>query len=113
MKKLRIKTKISLENIIRSVESALAWSEKTDETQKARERSIGHRYNNTMESNVSDLGLDDYAKFLNGLKQSLIQYGKENNNAEILSRANEFLLQNSNADAQLNTILLYLKSEKF
>jgi len=71
---------------------------------------LGARY--VASSTVSDLGLDDYGKFLNELQQSLLKYAKENNNIEMLSKASKLLSENSSIDADLNTILLYLKSEK-
>jgi hypothetical protein len=56
--------------------------------------------------------LDDYSKFLLELKQSLIQYGRQNKNAEILNRANKFLTGDGDINTDLNTILLFLKSEQ-
>src|SRR5437762_419650 len=84
------KTTITIESVIRSVESALAWQEKIDEAEYARERSLAYGYDSD-ESMVVDLGLDDYAKFLSELKQSLIEYGRQSKNSEILTRANNFL----------------------
>jgi len=40
----------------------------------------------------------------------LIKYGRQNNNAEILDRANKFLTDNGDINTDLNTILLFLKS---
>jgi len=102
---------ISLDTVIASVENALAWNEKIIEANTQRERSFGHEYLST-DSTVADLGLDDYSKFLFELKQSLIQYGKQNKNAEILDRANKFMTDNGDINTDLNTILLFLKSEK-
>lgn len=104
---------ITLDNLIRSVESALAWSEKIDEADDARRRGIGARYAHS--TSTTDLGLDDYGKFIVELKQSLIEFSTRNNNAEILSRANSLLSEDetdASLIASLNTILLYLKSEK-
>ena len=99
---------ISLDNLIHSVESAITWSEKIDEAESVRERSFGFERGGIVE----DLGLDDYSKFLDELKASLTQFGKDNNNSEILSRANQFLSENRSIYADLNTILLYLQSQK-
>jgi lipopolysaccharide export system ATP-binding protein len=106
----RDKTEVSLENIISSVESALAWQEKINEEELQRERSIGYNYS-TDDSMVADLGLDDYSKFLFEVKKSLIEYGKQNKNAEILNRANSFLAEEGDIKTDLNTILLFLKSD--
>ena len=102
---------VSLENIIASVENALAWNEKIIEANTQKERSFGHQYISA-DSTIADLGLDDYSKFLFELKQSLIQYGKQNKNAEILNRANKFLNDDGDINTDLNTILLFLKSEQ-
>ena len=103
---------ITLDNLIRSVQSALTWSDNIDEADAARRRGIGARYANS--NSTSDLGLDDYGKFLFELRESLIEFSTKNNNTEVLSRANSLLSGEDDAsiDAALNTILLYLKSEK-
>jgi len=100
----------SIDKLIASVQNAINWSEKIDEAQKLRDRSIGSRYNDS--TIVEDLGLDDYYKFLNELKISLVAFGKNTNNHEILNRANLFLSEERNIYSDLNTILLYLNSEK-
>ncbi len=102
---------INLENLIASVENALAWNEKIIEENAEQERSFGHQYVSA-DSTIADLGLDDYSKFLVELKQSLIQYGKQTKNAEVLDRANKFLTDNGDINTDLNTILLFLKSEQ-
>jgi ABC-type multidrug transport system ATPase subunit len=101
----------SLENLIVSVENALAWNEKIIQANTQSERSFGHQYISTA-ATIADLGLDDYSKFLLELKQYLIQYGKQNKNAEILERANKFLTDDGDINTDLNTILLFLKSEQ-
>ncbi len=106
----RGENKITLESLIHSVESAVNWTEQIDEAQAARDRSIGARYNNS--STVEDLGLDDYYKFLNELKVSLVEFGANTGNTEISSRAALFLTDDRGIYSDLNTILLYLKSEK-
>ena len=110
----RGENKISLENIIRSVESALSWTEKIEEAESARQRGFGYQYGKDESITVDDLGLDDYTKFLNEIKQSLILYATENNNKEVLSRANQLFIDELSISihTDLNTILLYLKSEK-
>ena len=100
---------VSLENVIRSIESALAWSQKINEADNERRRSLGARYAN--QNTANDLGLDDYGKFLSELQKSLIQYSTNNNNIEVLTRAKR-LAESSDINADLNTILLFLKSEK-
>ena len=100
---------LTLDNIIASVQNALAWNEKIIEANTQQERSFGHQYIST-DSTIADLGLDDYSKFLVELKKSLIKYGRQNKNAEILDRANKFLTDNGDINTDLNTILLFLKS---
>jgi lipopolysaccharide export system ATP-binding protein len=103
---------ITLDNLIRSVQSALTWSDNIDEADAARRRGIGARYANS--NSTSDLGLDDYGRFLVELRESLVEFSSKNNNTEVLSRATTLLSGEDDAsiNAALNTILLYLKSEK-
>ncbi|HET9825145.1 MAG TPA: LPS export ABC transporter ATP-binding protein [Chitinophagaceae bacterium] len=102
---------VPLENIRRSVESALAWQEKIEEGEYQRERTLGHGYISN-DNIVTDPGLDDYAKFLVELKQSLLEYGKRHKNPELLKRANDLLAEGGDVVTDLNTILLLLKSEE-
>ena len=106
----RDKDKISLENIIRSVESALVWAEQIAEADSARQRNFGFEYGDAEGAAFEDLGLNDYTRFLSELKQSLISYATENNDEEILSRANQLFNDDLSVSTDLNTILLHLKS---
>ena len=100
--------KITLDNLVRSIESALSWSSQIEEARTTRDRSFAPE---KADSNL-DLGIYDYDKFLLELKRSLITFARDNNNQEVLSRAN-VLLDDENATVSLlNTILLYLKSEQ-
>lgn len=107
----RGKRNVPLENIIRSVESALALRDKIQEAEYERERSLGYGYISG-DNMTANLGLDDYTKFLSELKQSLLDYGKQHRNAEIIKRANKFLEEGGDVVTDLNTILLFLKSEQ-
>lgn len=102
--------KITLDLLIRSVESAINWSQQIDEASAARDRGIGARYNSSSE--VDDLGLDDYTRFLEDLKFSLAEYALENNKKEIMTKVEIMLAEPESTNTILNTILLYLKSEK-
>jgi lipopolysaccharide export system ATP-binding protein len=99
----------SLENVIRSLESALAWNQKINEADNERKRGLGGRY--ASQNTADDLGLDDYGKFLSELQESLIEYSTNSNNIEVLSRAKK-LNESTDINADLSTILLFLKSEK-
>lgn len=101
---------ISLAALIQSVESAVRWSEQIEINEAARDKSVGAIYDSSGVT-IDDLRPDDYSKFLNELKESLIQFGKKNNNAEIISRAELFLTGDRSPYADLNTFLLFLKSE--
>jgi len=103
--------KISLESIIHSIKSGIAWSEKIGEAESERQKSFGYHVGTSIGATIQELGLDDYTKFLEELKASLIQYGEENKNSEIITRANQLLSPDRNTYADLNTMLLYLNSE--
>jgi len=101
-----------LENVIRSVESALSWNEKITQADLERQRSVGYQYGNSAQATSEDLGLEDFTRFLRELKGSLVEYGKESNDKEILDRANQLFDDNRSAYTDLNTILLLLKSRQ-
>lgn len=102
--------KISLESILHSIKSGIAWSEKIAEAESEREKRFGYHLGRSIGSTTEELGLDDYTKFLEELKSSLIQYGEQNKNAEIISRAKQLFDADRNIYADLNTLLLYLNS---
>ncbi len=102
---------ISLVNIIRSLESALNWKEKLDKSHHDIERVAGNEYSSES-STEEDLGVDDYARFLNELRDSLIAYGKQSNNKEVQIRAEKLYVDENSIETDLNTILLYLKSDQ-
>lgn len=103
-----------LDNIIRSVESAIEWAHRIEESDSRRQHTIGYHAGNT-QTEIEDLRLDDYAKFINELKQSLTDYAREKNNAVLMEKADHLLADESDfntINADLNTIHLYLKSEQ-
>lgn len=113
----RSETAISLDNLIRSVESGVKWTEQIDEAQNARERSFQHRNINSGEDELSEtaaeeLGMNEYSRFLQELKQSLTSYAETSGSKELKERAALFLTGDREPYADLNTILLLLKSEK-
>lgn len=106
--------KADLDNIIRSVESAIEWAQKIEESDSRRQHTIGYHGGNT-KTEIEDLKLDDYAKFVNELKESLTEYAREQNNEVLMEKANHLLSDESDfntINADLNTIHLYLKSEQ-
>jgi lipopolysaccharide export system ATP-binding protein len=104
----RGENKITLDNIIRTIESAVKWNDDIMEAEKNRVE-IG-KYKNFNKN--EDLGTDDYQKFLLEVKGSLLEYAKASSNQEIKERAQSFLEADRDYFSDLNTILLYLKSEK-
>lgn len=113
----RSETAISLDNLIRSVESGVKWTEQIDEAQKARERSFQYRNINSGEDELSEtaaeeLGMNEYSRFLQELKQSLTSYAETSGSKELKERAALFLTGDREPYADLNTILLYLKAAK-
>jgi lipopolysaccharide export system ATP-binding protein len=104
----REESKVSIDNLIRSVESAINWHKKIRESEAQINRSFGRVYtgaNNEFET--SDLGLDDYSKFISELKIFLLSFANENNHKELLEKVSQL-----SSDEHLDTILLLLKSMK-
>ena len=98
--------KISKDNLIRSIESALNWSDNIDENERLRDREL-FRYKI---DKVDDLQLDDFGKFLVELQGSLLIYAKENNEGEIKTRAESLFDDDyGHLTSSLNMILLRLK----
>jgi lipopolysaccharide export system ATP-binding protein len=106
----RSESKITLDSLIRSVESAIKWTEQIDENEKNRTDNIPLQYKNFNKD--EDLGLPEYLKFLKELKSSLVEFGKTTTKKEISSLANLFLTEERGIYTDLNTLLLHLKSEK-
>lgn len=102
--------KVTLESLIRSVESAISLTEQVAAKQKEMNKGIGLRYNDM--SNIDDLGLDDYVKFLQEVKIYANDFGTSINNDEIKTKASQLLEPDRDISADLNTLLLYLKSAK-
>lgn len=103
-----------LDNIIRSVESAIEWAQRIEESGATRQQTLGYHAGNT-QTEIEDLRLDDYARFVNELKQSLTDYARDENNAVLMEKANQLFNDESDfntINADLNTIHLYLKSEQ-
>ena len=101
-------TKPDLTSIIRSIESAVEWAQKIEESESRRERTLGYHGGN-VQTEIEDLRLDEYARFVNELKQSLIQYATDRRNEKILEKANGLMSEQSDFNttvADLNTIHL-------
>ena len=108
------KNKPDLSSIIRSVESAIDWAQKIEESDARRQRTVGYHSGNT-QTEIEDLNLDDYGKFIGELKLSLEDYAKEKNNRTLLEKANRLVSNESDFNTittDLNTILFYLQGEQ-
>lgn len=105
--------KTGLDAMIRSVESAIQWSEKIDEAEKTIAGSPGAALTGAHnEFEVSDLGLDDYGKFLTETKMALTSFAREQKDPELEERAGLLLSANRSVYTDLNTILLLLRAKK-
>ncbi len=106
--------KPDLTSIIRSVESAIDWAQKIEESETRRQRTVGI-HAGTTQAEIEDLKLDDYARFISELKQSLTEYARERDNEVLLEKADLLLSDESDfntINSDLNTIHLYLKGEE-
>lgn len=105
--------KLSLDSVIQSVESAIRWSEQIEESNAAIQRGVGRAVTGLQnEHEVSDLGLDDYSKFLTELKASLLTFAAETGEKDITEKCEQLMTENRSVYSDLNTILLYLKAQK-
>ena len=99
--------KPDLGSIIHSVESAINWAEKIKEQHSTID--VGRR----LVSMRDELGLDDYFKFMDELRESLVELGRRKNHKVISEKAEE--LNAPDADygsitTALNTIHFHLKA---
>jgi lipopolysaccharide export system ATP-binding protein len=101
--------KISFENIINAVESALNIYKKANEPDVVIIEGEGSMIVGAETENK--IGLNELKKILADLQLSLIQFAKDNNKPELLSNANKLLSSNADIDAELNTILHHLKND--
>lgn len=111
-----IKT-IKLANLVHSVESAINWIQKIEDDNKTafkgfRSASVDlENFVPTIDDEV-DTTPPEFIQFMNELQGSLIKYAEEKNNKEILQRADQLFYEDRDIKADLNTILLFLKSEQ-
>jgi len=106
--------KPDLQSIIYSVESSIKWAEKINGAQVEREKSYGSGYNKQSDLTTQDLGLDDYAKNIRELHTFLTAYAKQRHHKDVLEKADALLAPDADLytiSRDLNTILLYLKSD--
>jgi lipopolysaccharide export system ATP-binding protein len=109
----RGENKPSLENLIRSVQSGINWSEKISENKKNIQHGIGSLVTGMHnEHEVSDLALDDYSKYISELKASLLSFAKENQHTELLDTSVGLSTDPDSSYSDLNNILLFLKAMK-
>ena len=107
-------SKPDLSSIIRSVESAIDWGQKIEESDSRRQRTMGY-HSGDIQTEIEDLKLDDYGKFVAELKIALEDYARDNNNTQLLEKASQLTSEESDFNtitADLNTILLYLQGEQ-
>lgn len=106
----RGESKPGIDSLIRSTESAIKWFEQIRETEKDREGFGDYKLQNFNIEN--DLGLNDYQQFLTELKVSLTDFAPTAHSTELKTRIHQFLEKDRDFYSDLNSILLYLRSEK-
>ncbi len=105
--------RVTLDSLMHSVQSGINWVEKIEESEKNINHSVGSLYTGIHNQHeVSDLGLDDYAKFIRELQGSILSFAKENNHKELLMAASQLSTEPSASSGSLNNILLFLKALK-
>ena len=105
--------KPDLSSIIRSIESAINWADKIEESDAARQHAFGATEVN-IHTTVEDLRLDEYVRFIAELHSSLAKYATDTRNDLLLEKVNRLIEKDADFNtvtADLNTILLYLNSD--
>ena len=98
---------ITRDALIVSIESALAWGEQVKES----DRELQRGFRTTYATESDELLVRDYAKFLNELRDSIIEYGKQSNDREIIQRGEKLFEDEGGITTDLNTILLLLRAK--
>lgn len=107
----RGENKPELNKLLQSVQSGINWCENISSHKKDIEHGIGALATGMHnEYETSDLGLDDFAKYTNELKVSLLNFSSEQNHKELQQAAMELSHQPESAYGTLNNIQLYLKA---
>jgi len=109
------KKEATLENIILSFENAIDGMEKIETENVERERlamPLGRGETTASFNTAEELGLPEYARFLQDTKNTLIQYAEKNNKKEILERAKELGAEDRDLKSDLNMLLVLLKAEQ-
>ncbi|MFM2338501.1 MAG: hypothetical protein RL115_1694 [Bacteroidota bacterium] len=105
--------KVTLDSLIHAVQSGINWSDNIAGHKKNIEHGIGSLATGLHnEHEVSDLGLDDYSKFINELKVSITSFAKENKYPELLAEGSSISNDPAGSYGVLNNILLFLKALK-
>ena len=101
------KKQVSLETLLNVLERAVNEYDNKLEEQKQQSRSIGAAYKR---SSADDLQLEEYSKYLAEIKESVIEYGKEKNDAEIIQKGESFFQEkDTDARSALNNMIMFLK----
>jgi lipopolysaccharide export system ATP-binding protein len=93
----------TLDNLIRSIESALAWKQKIDEADETADRV----FRGDIVSHGRELGLEEYTQFLNEIADSIDKYASAHPNSEVKKKAEQMRQEN---ELELNNWLFFLKS---
>ena len=99
---------LTADNLLRSVESAIDWQKQIQEKAVDLQKGVGSLYTN-QETMSNDLALDDYSRFLQELKASLIKYAEQEKNPALLEKSVSFLNDDASVHSTLGSIHLLLK----
>ena len=99
--------KPSVNNILRSVEDAIAMYEKIQQTDKERSGTLSYEYSDTGET----LGLKEYARFIAELQDSIRNYARDSSNQELKNKSESFFQKEEDIPADLDQIRYLLKQD--
>jgi len=101
------KGKPAVNNILRSVEDAIAMYEKIQQTDKERSGTLSYEYSDTGEA----LGLKEYARFIAELQDTIRNYARDSSNQELKNKSESFFQKEENIPADLDQIRYLLKQD--
>jgi len=99
---------VTADSLIVSIENALAQLERMEQEMVERDRAFGARFNAMSEED--DLEFVDFRNLTAEIQRSLIAFAEKKKHKEILEAAKLLSTEDRDLKADLNTILLYLRS---
>jgi len=102
------KKKVTLDSILVALERAVTDHNNKQQQLQDSEHTIGALQSITP-ADDTDIQLSEYGQYLSEIKNSILEYGKEQHDDAIISKANSLFGDDAPVDAELNGMITFLK----